>query len=167
MSKGLSVTQVLAQLDAKISLHRERHAFHEQQEELHRQQKTQHALELRKALESYETFRNASAGVGEVLETGNPASASPASPILDEVLDLPSTDSLSPLIARIVQGKSPDEVFGPAVVTRELNERWGARLRRRVEPGTVSATLRRWAAAGKLKRVREGWARAESLYTRR
>lgn len=166
MGTGLSVTQVLAQLEAKVALHREQQAFHEQQEELHRQQKTQHAVELGRALESYEAFRNASAGVGEMLD-GEPASPPPASPVRDEVLDLPSTGSLSPLIARIVQAKAPGEPFGPAAITQELNERWGTRLRRRIEPGTVSATLRRWAAAGKLKRVREGWAYAESLYTRR
>lgn len=166
MGKGPSVTQVLAQLEAKIALHREQQAFHEKQEELHRQQKTQHAADLERAIESYEAFRNASAGVGRVLEIGEPASPSPALPAPDEVLDLPSTGSLSPLIARIVHDKPPGETFGPAAVTRELNERWGARLQSRVDPGTVSATLRRWANAGKLKRVREGWAHAESLYTR-
>lgn len=166
MSTGLSVTQVLAQLEAKIALHRERQAFHEQQEELHREKKAQHAVELEKAIASYEAFRTASAGVGEVLETGDPAPRSKASPA-GEVLDLPSTRSLSPLIAQIVQDKAPGEPFGPAAITQELNERWGARLQSRVEPGTVSATLRRWAAAGTLKRVREGSAHVESLYIRR
>lgn len=167
MGKGLSVTQMLAQLEAKIALHREQQAFHEKQEELHRQQKTQHAADLGKAIESYEAFRNATAGVGQVLEIGEPASPSPTGPAPDEVLDLPSTGSLSPLIARIVQDKRPGETFGPAAVTQELNERWGTRLHGRVERGTVSATLRRWANAGRLKRVRDGWAHAESLYTRR
>ena len=165
MGDGLSVKQVLAQLEAKVALHREQQAFHERQEELHREQKTLHAAELGSAIESCEAFRAASAGLGELLEADGTTSPSQDSP--DEELDLHSMSSLSPLIARIVEGKGTDEPFGATVVTKELHERWGAKLGRRVDSRTVSATLRRWKAAGKLKLVREGWSYSEALYTRR
>lgn len=165
MGKSLSVKQVLAQLEAKVALHREQQSFHERQEELHREQKALHAAELGKAVESYEAFRAASAGLGELLEADE--TAPPPQTPTDEELDLRSMSTLSPLIARIVEGKNPGEQFGATVVTKELHERWGTKLGRRVDSRTVSATLRRWKAAGKLKLVREGWSYAEALYTRR
>ncbi len=165
MGTSLSVTQVLAQLEAKVALHREQQAFHEQQEKLHREQKTLHADEMGKAIESFEAFRAASAGLGGLLDAGETSSLPKDSP--GEELDLVSISNLSPLIARIVGDKSPDEPFGATVVTKELHDRWGAKLGRRVDSRTVSATLRRWKAAGKLKLVREGWSYSEALYTRR
>ncbi len=71
------------------------------------------------------------------------------------------------MIARLLEGKAADEVFGPSAVTKEVHERWGAKLRRKVDPRTVAATLRRWAVAGRIHRTREGRAHYESLYVKR
>jgi len=60
--------------------------------------------------------------------------------------------------------QAPDEVFGPSAVTTEVNKRWGAKLRRKADPRTVAATLRRWAVAGRIHRAREGRAHYELLY---
>jgi hypothetical protein len=70
------------------------------------------------------------------------------------------------MIARVLKDKAPDEIFGPIAVTNEINKRWGAKLRRKPDPRTVAATLRRWAVAGRIHRTREGRAHYESLYVR-
>ncbi|MFY9823384.1 MAG: hypothetical protein WAM82_18525 [Thermoanaerobaculia bacterium] len=48
MSSELSVARVLANLEARIAVHREQQAFHAQQEAHHREQRTLHEAELEK-----------------------------------------------------------------------------------------------------------------------
>ena len=64
----------------------------------------------------------------------------------------------------MLEGRPADQTFGARSITREIQERWGAKLRRRADPRSVAATLRRWAAAGRIHQVREGRAYYESLY---
>ena len=71
------------------------------------------------------------------------------------------------MITRVLDGKAPDEAFGPSTVTKEINRRWGAKLRRKVNKRTVAATLRRWALRGRIHRTREGRAHHEALYVKR
>lgn len=65
-------------------------------------------------------------------------------------------------MTRPLLGPSP-----PPTGFSDLQERWGAKLRRPIDPRSVSATLRRWAANGKLRLVRDGRSYHESLYTKR
>ena len=81
-------------------------------------------------------------------------------------IDLNKGRALSQMITRILEAKAPDEPFGASGVVKEIQERWGTKLRRPVNLRTVATTLRRWAAAGRLHQVREGRAFNESLYTR-
>lgn len=68
------------------------------------------------------------------------------------------------MVTRVVEGKSPDETFGARAVTREIQKRWGAKLRRHPDARSVAALLRRWALTGRIHQVREGRAHHESLY---
>ena len=165
MALNLSIAQMLASLETKVALHRERKQFHAEQEAIHREQTALHATELDNALARLEAFRSAAEAAGELLEHAKLAATPPAQPDLDDA-DLVRKRSLSRMTARVVEGKSPDEVFGARAVTREIQERWGAKLRRRPDPRSVAATLRRWAAAGRIHQVREGRSYYESLYTR-
>ncbi|HEX9941958.1 MAG TPA: hypothetical protein VGG03_08080 [Thermoanaerobaculia bacterium] len=165
MGSSLSVVQMLEQLEAKVAHHRERQAFHTQQELLHREQAALHAAELAAAIERCEAFRAASAAAGELLERSRPGAAPTA--VQDAEADLGKGRPLSRMIAAVLEGKAPEETFGPASVTREIHERWGAKLRRRVDPRSVSATLRRWAAAGRIHCARDGRAYYEALYVKK
>jgi hypothetical protein len=164
MGSDLSIDQMLARLEAKIAHHREQQAFHAQQEGLHQAQKAFHTLELEKSVERFEAFQAAARAAGEMLGADGTGSAAPPSQEEDD--DLGQGRPLSRMIARIVEGKGPLEVFGASAVTQEIHERWGSKLRRRVNPRSVAATLRRWAVAGRIHRVRSGRAYFESLYTR-
>lgn len=163
MGSNLSIDQMLERLEAKVAHHREQQAFHAQQEEVHREQKALHTAELEKSVERFEAFQAAALAAGEMLEAEGTGGAAPPS---QEDDDLGKGRPLSRMIARIVEGKGPLEVFGASAVTQEINERWGSKLRRRVNPRSVGAALRRWAAAGRIHRVRSGRAHFESLYTR-
>jgi hypothetical protein len=162
MGSNLSVSQMIAQLETKIALHREKQSFHAEREALHREQTALHTSEIEAAFAHLEAFRAAAVAIGEILERDKSSAPPPAEPELPA--DHGRKRTLSRMIARVLEGRAPDEVFGARSVTREIQERWGAKLRRRPDPRSVAATLRRWALAGRIHQVREGRAYYESLY---
>ncbi|HVG07560.1 MAG TPA: hypothetical protein VNM67_07625 [Thermoanaerobaculia bacterium] len=163
MTLNLSIAQMLANLETKVALHRERKHFHAEQEAIHREQTALHGTELDNALARLEAFRSAAEAAGELLDHAKLAALPPPQPDLD-VPDLIRKRSLSRMVARVVEGLPADQTFGSRSVTREIQERWGAKLRRRPDPRSVAALLRRWALAGRIHQVREGRAYYESLY---
>ncbi|HEX6862063.1 MAG TPA: hypothetical protein VF414_04560, partial [Thermoanaerobaculia bacterium] len=54
---------------------------------------------------------------------------------------------------------------GASAIIDEIHERWGHKLKHGIEPRSVSSTLRRWGATGRLRLVRDGRSYSESLYT--
>jgi len=164
MSSNLSVAQMLAQLETKVAYHKERQAFHAQQEVHHREQAALHGAELELATARLETFRSAAAAAGEILDRSRSLAAPGTG--RNEEEDLAKGRTLSQMIARVLEDKAPNQNFGANGVTEEIHKRWGAKLRRRVNPRTVSATLRRWAAAGRIRCTREGKAHYEGLYVK-
>jgi hypothetical protein len=164
MGSKLSVDQMLQQLEARVAYHRERQAFHAQQEAHHHEQSTGHAAELAAATERLEAFRAAAEAADELLARSQTGAARPAA---DADEDLGKGRPLSRMIARVLEDKAPDEIFAPKAVAKEVNQRWGAKLRRRADPRTVAATLRRWAVSGRIHRAREGRAYHESLYVKK
>ena len=159
MGSNLSIAQMLERLEAKIAHHREQQAFHAGQEEIHQAQRALHTAELEKSLARFEAFQAAARAADEILQA-----ASASQEALGEEDD--PGKGLSRMIGRVVEGKGPEEAFGASTVTKEIHERWGSKLRRKVDPRSVGAALRRWAAAGRIHRVRNGRAHVESLYTR-
>ena len=163
MTLNLSIGQMLAELETKVAHHRERKDFHAAQEALHREQTVLHETELDKALARLEAFRSAAEAAGELLDQARLAARPSPRPDLDPG-DLIRKRSLSRMVARVVEDLPPDQTFGARAVTREIQERWGAKLRRRPDPRSVAATLRRWAASGRIHQVREGRSYYEGLY---
>jgi hypothetical protein len=163
MALNVSIAQMLANLETKVALHRERKDFHAEQEAIHREQTALHTADLDNALARLEALRSAAEAAGELLDHAKQAALPPPPPELDDA-DLIRKRSLSRMVTRVVEGIPADQTFGARAVTREIQERWGAKLRRRPDPRSVAATLRRWAMAGRLHQVREGRAYYESLY---
>lgn len=161
---SLSLAQMLAQLEAKAVHHREQQGFHAEQEAFHRDKAEHHKSELDAALASLEALRTAVETAGELLGRDRSALRAAAS---DDELDVRRKRSLSRMVARVVEELRPDETFGATSVTQLIEERWGAKLRRRPDPRSVAANLRRWAAAGRIHQVREGRAHHEALYRKR
>lgn len=170
MGSNLSIAAALSHMEAKIAHHKAQHEHHAAQEAhhaaqlaLHGEQKALHEAEHRKATEIYESFKAASSALGEMLVDGMPA----APPQLSKDIDAGNWRWLSKLMTRLIETKAPDEVFGASTLIREIRQHWGAKLRRSIDPRSVSATLRRWAATGKIRLVRDGRSHHESLYTKR
>ncbi|HEX5718497.1 MAG TPA: hypothetical protein VF179_20205 [Thermoanaerobaculia bacterium] len=173
MGSNLSIADALARMEAKIAHHKARHEHHAEQEAhhagqqaLHAEQKGVHEAEHRKAIERYETFKTASASVGEMLVDVDVKPAAPPDTLPVEDVDTGGARWLSRLMSRVIERKSPDAVFGASALIEEIEQRWGPKLRHRIQPRSVSATLRRWASTGQIRLVRDGRSYHESLYTK-
>jgi len=70
------------------------------------------------------------------------------------------------MVQRVIESRSAGESFETNYVTMEINRRYGDRLRRPVRPKMVSIALRRMAAAGQIRMLREGHPHHEALYAR-
>ena len=165
MSLNLSIIQMLAQLEARVAHHQKQQTLHVEQEAFHRDKAAFHTAELEAAQTHLEAFRVASVAAGELLERDKSVAPPPARP--DGDLDVNRKRSLNRMVARILEDLSPDETFGATSVTRAIQERWGAKLRRRPDPRSVATTLRRWALDRRIDQVREGRAHHEGLYRKR
>jgi hypothetical protein len=159
MGSSPTLTEMLARLEAQIAYHREEEARHARAEEEHRAERARHAAALVKATEGHAALQAAAAGAAEMV-------ASPA-PAPQEVTELAPRDrSLVRLIARVLPEIPPQDSFGASRITRELERRFGAALRRSVDSRMVAMTLARLARRGRLHQVRRGRPHWEALYTR-
>lgn len=155
---SLTVQEILAKLEARAAFHEEQEAFHGSQEEQHRERRAFHAAELEQVRQHLAAFK-ATAEVASELARRTEAPAPAAG---DH--DLGDRPRVSHMIARVLEGLGDEEAFGARWVTAEVNRRFHDKLRRKVDPRTVSVTLRRMWKARRIHALREGKAFHESLY---
>ena len=159
MGSELSLSRILADLEARIALHREREAFHAGREALHRKERAHHAEELAAALQGYEALK---AAVGTAAEITSRASV--ALPASEE--EEPSSRVRSKLVAWVVADLPDGEVFSASRISDEVNRRFGESIRRPANPRMVSTALRRLAREGEIRLVQKGTPHHEALYTK-
>jgi hypothetical protein len=156
-----SVVEILARLDGQIAFHREREAFHAQQEGFHGDQRMAHLQELESLSRHREALGAAvSAAAALVLRPR------PMSPGVGEHIGPSGRPKLARMVARVVAERSPTEPFGAAAVTREVQQRYQADLKKPVDSRLVSIELRRLVKRGHLHLARRGRPHAEALYAR-
>ena len=163
MSQELSVARILTELKEQIEHYRSREAFHAEQEVFHRQQKELNAADLQIALDRFATFEAAADAAGELVTRAREKRREKVA--VDDSIPA-GKNVLSKLAERIVFGKEMDVTFGATEITRELQERFGARLKRKIDVRSVAAKLRRMARLRQIHRIREGRSFHESLYRR-
>ena len=159
MSSELSLSQILANLEAKIASHREREAHHAEQEVFHREQRALQAAELATSLEHYEAFKAVAGPAAEIASSF--ATAAPA-----KTEEIPSTMVRSKLVSQVVASLPAGEIFSPSRISAELDRRYGKDLRRPASARMVSNALRRLHAEGEVRLVQQGGPYHEALYTR-
>jgi hypothetical protein len=160
MSRQLSVGSILAELQERMDHHHSREVFHAQQEAFHQEQRAHHAAELQMVRERFEAFQAAADAAGELVARPREVKA------VDDSIPAGKGAVLSKLVARVVAARGPLERFGANDVAREIRERYGSRLNRKIDPRSVAAKLRRMAQAGMIHCVRPGRALYEALYTK-
>ena len=165
MSKSLSVSDMLANLEARIAHHREHREIHAQQEAHHREQCAFHDAELAKILERYDAFKAAADAAADYAHLPEPADRS-LSPAEEDLPRFGNHPRQSSLIVRVVESRPEGEPFGVHAITAEVNRLYGDKLPKPVNSATVSTVLRRLSKARKLQQVRSGKAAHEGLYKR-
>jgi hypothetical protein len=162
MSRNLSVAQMLAHLEARITFHQERRAFHAEQEALHHEQLTFHDAELEKVRQRFETFKAAADAAAELATPlARETSREP-----EEIPYFGNRPMLSRLVARVTEAQPEGEPFGARAIAEEVNRRYRDVLKKPATPALVSVALRRLAAGGRLRQVRPGKALYEALYAK-
>lgn len=166
MSTSLSVAEILAKLEARITHHEQQMAFHQQQEAHHRERSTAHAAELEKVRQHFESFKAAAlpaadlAGISVAPEPGKEAEPEDLREFVGKRI------MTSKLIARVVDSLGEGQAFGAAWVAQETNRRFHSLLKRPVDARTVSTVLRRLRNAGALRQVQPGGAAHGEVYAK-
>lgn len=165
MSRELSVARIITELQDQVEHHRRQEVFHAEQEVFHREERARHAADLQVALERLALFETAADAAGELVARAldKRQREKEKEKVVDESIP-PGKNNLSKLVDRIVFAKDMEETFGATDVTALVQERYGARLKRRIEVRSVAAKLRRMARSRQIHRVREGRSFHESLY---
>ena len=165
MSQELSVARILTELKEQIEHYRSQETYHAEQEVFHRQERERNAAELQTALDRFAAFEAAAEAAGELVTRARQARKAKEKVAIDDAIPA-GKNVLSKLVERLVFGKDMEETFGATVITRELLERYGDRLKREIDVRSVAAKLRRMAWNRQIHRVREGRSFHESLYRR-
>ncbi len=163
MSPELSMAAIVERLEAQIEFHREREAFHAEKEAHHREQRAVHAAELETLTSNLAAFKASS---DKAMELARREVALPAAPPPVPSQDVGYHPSLTKMVKRIVEIKSPSDVFGTTVILQEVRQHYGNRLRGRVTKKFVSIALSRMCEAGKLRVARKGQPHHETLYAK-
>lgn len=159
MSSQLSVTEILAHLEAQMAFHREQASHHVQQEALHREKGAFHAAEYEKIAGNYEAFKASAETAFQI--AAQAAELRPLPEPLPVKRVLPSR-----LVARWVAQVPAGEGFAPTRVAEEVKRRFGAELSRPITSRLASTALRRLLADGEIRLVKKGTAHHEAVYTR-
>jgi hypothetical protein len=164
MQTNWSIQEVLAHLEARAVVCRERARFHAAQAAHHEEQRAAFAAELAEIDRRLEIFRAAAAEAVELAARHAPAATAPEVKQVD--FGTASRPKLGRMVALLVEEKKSTAHFGPAGLAREVNDRFGERLRRPVTRAQVSIVLRRMLRLGKLRQARPGRPRWEALYAK-
>lgn len=165
MKTNRSVGEILASLESQAGFHRERAAFHAGHEEHHRGQRTAHEAELAEIERRLEAFRAAASEALELAERPG-AARGPEPEVKKKDLGSASRPKLGRMVTLLLEDKGASERFGPVGLAREVNERFGERLRRPVTAPQISIVLRRLEGQGRIHQVRRGRPHWEALYVK-
>lgn len=163
---SLSIEAIVARLEEQIAHHRERQVFHSEQCAYHGEQQAIHAAELETLTSNLESFKAVTAASLELASRQTAVPAAAPQPLSGKDLDIGRKPSLTRMVTRVIESRPPGEAFGTSAVTAEIQQRYGERLRRPVKAKLVSIALRRMAADGRLRTLREGRPHHEALYAR-
>lgn len=166
MRVKLPVPAVIADLEQQIEHCVQKEAHHAEQESFHREQRAVFAADLVTLRERLEAFRAAAEAAGELVGRH----VAPPAPEEPKPVELPLTSRgrvrRGDVVEMVVREKSPEETFGPSQIAREIQARFGAKLRKPIDARAVSTKLRRLAAEGLVRTVRQGVPHHEALYRR-
>jgi hypothetical protein len=165
MSTELSVSKILAVLEAERAQHKERETWHAEQEAFHREQRAHYAAEYERVTQHYEAFK---AIAGTAADLAARALATAPEP---ERQEEPSPPGKPPVRTRLLERMVGDipagTVFGPSWLAQEANRRYPKLLPKPITFRMASGALRKMVDWGLVEVAQRGTAHHESLYRKR
>jgi hypothetical protein len=165
MAEAPSLPAMIESLRRAVAFHREREAFHAQQQEhyaqqarVHGEERARHAAELEAASRHLEELGEMAQRLGEVVQQAR------AVPSETPEVTLGRKPKLSRAVDFVLEHWPPDLPFTASSLAEEVHRRYGAVLRRDVDPRVVSSALRRRREDGRIQEVREGRPHLEAQY---
>lgn len=164
MDAKLSISEVVAGLEARLAYHRQQEAFHAEQEAHHREQRAVHAADVETVERKLESFKLAADSVEDLARNPDPRKSEPEAPKVPN----PGRGRLTVnrMVRAVVALKGEGQPFGPYEITQEVNRHFAEKLYGPVDVRTVSGALRHMKAARSIHVVRPGRAHYEALYAR-
>ena len=161
MSTDLSVSKILASLEAQRAQHKEREEWHAGQEAFHREQRAHHAAEYERVTQHYDAFK---ATAGTAADLAARALAAMPEPVKEEE---PPPDKLpvrTRLLERMVEEIPAGTVIWPSWLAEEANRRFPKLLRKPVSFRMASNALRKMVSWGLLVVAEKGKPHHEAAY---
>ena len=161
MDASRRLSDLLAELTAKIAFHGREEKVCAEREEHFRAKRAFHAAELERATRCHEALLAAAGTAEEITAVPAPAEL----PAQD--LGSPSRPKLTRMVDLVVADLPPDTRFGAKQIVAAINRRFGLGLRRPKDAEAIALILKRRAQRGRLHCLRLGRPYHEALYTRR
>lgn len=163
MDKNLSLAEVLSRFEKQIAHLRQEVAQHAQREGFHRDRRVALEAELERVVQRHEAFQ----GAAELALPGAPESERMLDVEMERLLGQRRI-RLASIIARLVEGRGPQERFGAHAIAAELRRLFGdhRRLRGRLDERRVQVSLRWLARRRKIFAVTKGRPHWEAQYVR-
>jgi hypothetical protein len=165
MTKTPSLPAMIESLQRTAALHREREAFHAQQqahhaqqEKLHGEGRARHAAELEAASRHLEELRGMAERLGQVVEQARVV------PPETQEETLGRHPKLSRAVDHVLESWPPEVHFTATSIAGEVRRRYGAVLRREVDPRSIASALRRRRGEGLIHEIRGGRPHLEAQY---
>jgi hypothetical protein len=175
MSRSIPLEAVLADIEKQIdfceekkSFHAAQVSFHAERQGFHQEQLDGFAADLEKLRQQREAFRAAAESVREGIGRRAPGATEPRPFSLEELerFRYPSGGlRFTALVRKLVEERSPNEVFGRTEIARALHVAIGGKPPK-PSLSKVSMALLRLAEEGTVKTVRKGSYGKEALYRR-
>jgi hypothetical protein len=166
VSSELSVSQILAHLEAQRALCREKEVFHAEQEAFHREQRALYAAEYESVARSYESFQASAGTAAGIAARAAAAAPPPPPPPAREEFPRGKTPRPHRLAEKVVADLPAGEPFGCSRLAEAVNRRFGHALRKPLDSRLASTILRRMAAEGRVRVARKGTPHHEAMYTK-
>jgi homoaconitase/3-isopropylmalate dehydratase large subunit len=165
MAETPSLPAMIESLQRTVAFHREREAFHAQQqahyaqqEKLHGEERARHAAELEVASRHLEELRGIAERLGQVVQQARVVPPETT----EEMIGRKS--NLSQALDHVLESWPPEVRFTATNIAAEVHRRYGAVLRRDVDPRVIASALRRRRDEGLVEEIRPGRPHLEAEY---
>ncbi|HYO14402.1 MAG TPA: hypothetical protein VE685_14495 [Thermoanaerobaculia bacterium] len=162
MSTDLSVSKILASLEAQRAQHKERENWHAEQEAFHREQRAHHAAEYERVTQNYEAFKATAETAADLAAR---ALATVPEPEKQEEEPPPGKPPVrTRLLERMVEEIPVGTVIWPSWLAEEANRRFPKLLPKPVSFRMASNALRKMVGWGLVEVAEKGKPHHEAAY---